>query len=47
MPSDLDRGIMKFRGADSTSAIAVSSVVILGAIAALIWLSLQAAYCFV
>jgi hypothetical protein len=42
--SDLNRGIMKFEGADSPTAIAVSSVLILGAIAALIIWALSSAY---
>jgi hypothetical protein len=42
--SDLNRGIMKFRGADSPIAITVSSVVVLGAIAFLIFWALQSAY---
>lgn len=42
--SDLDRGIMKFSGADKPIAVAISSVVILGAIAALIIWALQVAY---
>jgi hypothetical protein len=42
--SDLDRGIMKFKGADSPVAVALSTVLILGAIAALIWWAIQAAY---
>lgn len=46
MASDFDRGIMKFKGADSPRMIAISSVVILGAIGALVWWSLHAAYVF-
>jgi hypothetical protein len=42
--SDLDRGIMKFKGADSPIAITLSSVLILGSIAVLIWWALQSAY---
>ncbi|PNW52014.1 UNVERIFIED_CONTAM: hypothetical protein BEN50_10660 [Euhalothece sp. KZN 001] len=42
--SDLDRGIMKFRGADKPVVVAVSSVVVLGAIVALILWALQVAY---
>ncbi len=42
--SDLDRGIMKFRGADSPIAITVSSVLVLGSIAVLIFWALQSAY---
>ena len=46
MSSDFDRGIMKFKGADSPVMIAVSSIVILGGIAALVWWSLHSAYVF-
>jgi hypothetical protein len=42
--SDLNRGIMKFKGADSPAAIAISSIVVLGGIAVLIWWGLQSAY---
>ncbi len=42
--SDLDRGIMKFSGADKPVVVAISSVVVLGAIAALIIWALQVAY---
>jgi hypothetical protein len=42
--TDLDRGIMKFRGADSWMAITISSVLILGSIAFLILWALQSAY---
>lgn len=42
--SDLDRGIMKFSGADKPAVVAVSSVIVLGAIAALIVWALQVAY---
>ncbi len=42
--TDLNRGIMKFKGADSPSAIAVSAILILGAIAALIWFAYHSAY---
>ncbi|AFZ44632.1 hypothetical protein PCC7418_2485 [Halothece sp. PCC 7418] len=42
--SDLDRGIMKFSGADKPVVVAISSVVVLGAIAALIVWALQVAY---
>jgi hypothetical protein len=42
--SDLNRGIMKFNGADKPVVIAVSSVIVLGAIAALIVWALQVAY---
>lgn len=42
--SDLNRGIMKFKGADSPKAVTISSVVLLGAILALIVWALQVAY---
>lgn len=42
--SDLDRGIMKFKGADSTPAVALSGLLILGAIAFLVLWALQSAY---
>ena len=42
--SDLNRGIMKFKGADSSKAIAISSVLVLGGIGFLIWWALQTAY---
>jgi hypothetical protein len=42
--SDLNRGIMKFKGADSPTAIAVSAVVVLGSIGLLLWWALQTAY---
>ncbi len=42
--SDLNRGIMKFKGADSPKAVAISTCLILGAIGALIFWALQAAY---
>jgi len=42
--SDLNRGIMKFSGADSPKAIAISSVLILGSITILILWALQSAY---
>ncbi|MGJ5676511.1 MAG: hypothetical protein ACR9NN_23395 [Nostochopsis sp.] len=42
--SDLNRGIMKFEGADSPKLVTISTLVILGAIAALIIWSMQAAY---
>ncbi len=42
--SDLNRGIMKFKGADSPTAIAVSAVVVLGSIGFLLWWALQTAY---
>ncbi|MGQ4647146.1 hypothetical protein [Lyngbya aestuarii] len=42
--SDLNRGIMKFKGADSPTVVAISAVLILGAIALLLWWALQTAY---
>ena len=42
--SDLNRGIMKFKGADSPKIVIISTVVLLGSIAALIFWALQAAY---
>lgn len=44
--SDLNRGIMKFKGADSPLAVALSGIVILGSIAALIGWALSSAYAF-
>lgn len=42
--SDLDRGIMKFKGADSPKAIAISAILILSSIGGLLWWALQSAY---
>ena len=42
--SDLNRGIMKFDGADSPAAIALSATLILGSIAVLILWALKSAY---
>ena len=42
--TDLNRGIMKFKGADSKFAIAISATLTLGAIAFLIWWALRYAY---
>lgn len=42
--TDMNRGIMRFRGADSTPAVALSALLIIGAIAALIVWALQSAY---
>lgn len=42
--SDLNRGIMKFKGADSPLAVTLSGLLILGSIAALIWWALGSAY---
>ncbi len=44
MSSDFDRGIMKFKGADSPMAIAISSVLVLGSISLLVWWALGSAY---
>jgi hypothetical protein len=42
--SDLNRGIMKFDGADSPKLITISTVILLGSIAALILWALNFAY---
>jgi hypothetical protein len=42
--SDLNRGIMKFDGADSPKVVTISTVLLLGSIAALIIWALQSAY---
>jgi hypothetical protein len=42
--SDLDRGIMKFKGADSPIAIVISSILVLGGIVFLIIWAMQNAY---
>ena len=42
--SDLDRGIMKFKGADTPVAIAISSAIVLGGILFLIIWAMQNAY---
>ncbi len=42
--SDLNRGIMKFDGADQPRLVAISAVIILGSIAALIVWALRVAY---
>lgn len=42
--SDLNRGIMKFKGADSPKVVAISTVLLLGSIAALIVWALKVAY---
>ncbi len=42
--SDLNRGIMKFDGADKPVVVAVSAVLIFGSIIALIIWALQSAY---
>jgi hypothetical protein len=41
---ELNRGIMKFDGANLPTAIAVSSILILGTIGVLIWWAFQSAY---
>ncbi|WP_373480173.1 hypothetical protein [Geminocystis sp.] len=42
--SDLNRGIMKFDGADKPIIVAISAVIILGSIAGLIIWALKSAY---
>ena len=42
--SDLDRGIMKFKGADTPVAIAISSTIVLGGIVFLVIWAMQNAY---
>ena len=42
--TDLNRGIMKFEGADTPKAIAISAVLVLGGIAVLILWALNSAY---
>jgi hypothetical protein len=42
--SDLDRGIMKFKGADTPMAIAISSTIVIGGIIFLVVWALQNAY---
>lgn len=42
--SDLNRGIMKFEGADSPAVVAISATLILGSIALLILWALRSAY---
>lgn len=42
--SDLNRGIMKFEGADSPRVVTISTVLLLGAILALIVWALRVAY---
>ena len=44
--SDLNRGIMKFDGADKPVVVAVSAVLVLGAIAGLLFWGLSTAYSF-
>ena len=42
--TDLNRGIMKFEGADSPKAIVISALLVLGGIAVLILWAFQSAY---
>ncbi|HEY9852286.1 MAG TPA: hypothetical protein V6D28_22625 [Leptolyngbyaceae cyanobacterium] len=42
--TDLNRGIMKFEGADSPKAILISSLLVLGGIAVLLWWGFHSAY---
>lgn len=42
--SDLNRGIMKFDGADKPAIVAISAFVVLGSVAALIIWALRVAY---
>ena len=42
--SELNRGIMKFKGADTPSAIAISAIIILGGIVFLLLWGLSTAY---
>jgi hypothetical protein len=42
--SDLNRGIMKFQGADSPTLVIISTMLLLGSIAVLIIWALQSAY---
>lgn len=44
--SDLNRGIMKFKGADSPVVILVSSIIVLGGVGFLVVWALQTAYSF-
>ncbi len=44
--SDLNRGIMKFDGADKPVVVAVSAIVIFGGILVLILWALRSAYIF-
>jgi hypothetical protein len=44
--SDLNRGIMKFDGADSPKALVLSATLVLGSIAVLILWALKSAYTF-
>jgi hypothetical protein len=42
--SDLNRGIMKFEGADKPALVAVSAILVLGSIAVLVVWALKVAY---
>lgn len=42
--SDLNRGIMKFEGADKPAIVAISALLVLGSIAVLILWALKVAY---
>lgn len=42
--SDLNRGIMKFEGADKPSLVAISAILVLGSVAVLIIWALRVAY---
>ncbi len=42
--SDLNRGIMKFDGADKPKIVAISAILVLGAIAVLVVWALKSAY---
>lgn len=42
--TDLNRGIMKFEGADKPVVVAISAIVVLGSIALLIVWALRSAY---
>lgn len=42
--TEMNRGIMKFKGADSAPAVVLSGLLVLGAIAFLIIWALQSAY---
>ncbi|MEB3278483.1 MAG: hypothetical protein VKK42_06110 [Lyngbya sp.] len=44
--SDLNRGIMKFKGADSPIVVLVSSILVLGGVGFLIAWALETAYSF-
>ncbi|MFM7447767.1 MAG: hypothetical protein ACKO24_04110 [Leptolyngbyaceae cyanobacterium] len=44
MASDLNRGIMKFEGADSPAAVTISAILVLGSVALLILWAITSAY---